>query len=69
MGDSDNLKIMSTQNSQILVPRRSSLKPLIWNHYASKWLELEELEVPDGKKKCRNVENAASWPYKSGRGW
>ena len=42
---------------------------LIWDHSESKWLELEGLEVPDGKKECRNVENAASWPYKSGRGW
>ena len=33
---------------------------LIWDHYESKWLELEGLEVSDGKKECRNVENAAS---------
>ena len=33
---------------------------LIWDYYESKGLELEGLEVPDSKKECRNVENAAS---------
>ena len=36
------------------------LKSNIWDHYESKRLELEGLEVADGKKECRNVENAAS---------
>ena len=31
------------------------LKSQIWDHYESKRLELEGLEVPDGKKECRNV--------------
>ena len=46
---------MHFSNSFLNILVHFFLKSQIWEHYESKRLELEGLEVSDGKQECRNV--------------